>query len=135
MVQNCPNLQLLRGIGAVSSAEGKKAASRAGNYQDAATASLDRDLDNDATAQDDSEGDQANLTVSSCTVEPDGPGCPDQSKNILSFVDKVMPTILWLWPTFMTTCSFDKLSMLSDQALRESNDGWTWSPNHYRHRR
>ena len=57
------------GIGAVSSAEGRKAASRAGNYQDATTALLDRNLDNDATTQDDGED--------------------DQSKNILSSVDKV----------------------------------------------
>jgi len=64
-------LKLLEGIGAVSSAEVKKAASRAGNYQDAATASLDRDLDNDATTQDDSEG-------------------PDQLESILSSIDKVI---------------------------------------------
>jgi hypothetical protein len=54
-------MKLLEGIGAVSSAEGKKAASCAGNYQDAATASLDHDLDNDATTQDDGKGDQVNL--------------------------------------------------------------------------
>jgi hypothetical protein len=52
-------LKLLEGIGAVSSAEGKKAASRAGNYQDAATASLNRDFDNNAATQDDIKADQA----------------------------------------------------------------------------
>ena len=51
-------MKLLEGIGAVSSAEGKKAASRAGNYQDAATASLNRDFDNDAATQDDIEADK-----------------------------------------------------------------------------
>ena len=70
-----PHLKLLEGIGAVSSAEGKKAASRAGNYQDAATASLDRNLDNDATTQDDNS-------------HPVG---PDRSGSILSSVDKVLP--------------------------------------------
>lgn len=65
------DLKLLEGIGAVSSAEVKKAVSRAGNYQDAATASLDRDIDNDATTQDDSEG-------------------PDQLASILSSIDKVL---------------------------------------------
>ena len=70
-----PCLKLLEGIGAVSSAEGKKAASRAGNYQDAATASLDRNLDNDATTQDDNN-------------HPVG---PDRSGSILSSVDKVLP--------------------------------------------
>jgi hypothetical protein len=77
--------KLLEGIGAVSSAEGKKAASRAGNYQDAATASLDHDLDNDATTQDDGEGDHGNQAVAGRTVEP------DQSGNILSSVNKVRP--------------------------------------------
>jgi hypothetical protein len=70
----------------VSSAESRKAASRAGNYQDAATASLDRDLDNDATTQDDSEGDPANHTVSGRAVGP------DRSGNILSSVEKVLLT-------------------------------------------
>jgi hypothetical protein len=69
-------LKLLEGIGAVSSAEGKKAASRAGNYQDAATASLSRDFDNDAATQDDSEADQAR---------------PEQSGSILLSVEKVLP--------------------------------------------
>ena len=69
-------------------AEGKKAASRAGNYQDAATASLDRDIDNDATTQDDGEGDQAvqaNPAASGRAVEP------DHSISILSSVEKVIP--------------------------------------------
>jgi hypothetical protein len=114
------------------SAEGRKAASRAGNYQDAATASLDRDLDNDATTQDDSEGDQAIHAVSGRrAVEP------DRSGNILSSVDKVLPYQPYhsRQLTFMITCSFAKLFALSDQVLRESNDGWIWSPYHYRHRR
>lgn len=76
-------IKLLECIGAVSSAESRKAASRAGNYQDAVTASLDRDLDNDATIQDDNEGDQANHAVSGRAVEP------DRSGNILSSVDKL----------------------------------------------
>ena len=71
-----PDSKLLEGIGAVSSAEGKKAASRAGNYQDAATAPLNRDFDNDAATQDDSEADQAR---------------PDQLGSILLSVEKVQP--------------------------------------------
>ncbi|KAF8240864.1 hypothetical protein L208DRAFT_1230699, partial [Tricholoma matsutake] len=71
-------IKLLKGIGTVLSAEGKKAASHAGNYQDASMASLDCDLDN-------GEGDQANLAVSGHAVDP------DQSKSILSLVDKVLP--------------------------------------------
>jgi hypothetical protein len=66
-------LQLLEGIGAVSSAEGKKAASCAGNYQDAATASLNCDFDNDAATKDDIEADQAR---------------PAQSGSILLSVEK-----------------------------------------------
>jgi hypothetical protein len=72
------NLELLEAIGAISSAEGKKAASRAGNYQDATTASLDRDLDHDATTQDDVEGDPASHAI-----------VPNQSESILSSVAKV----------------------------------------------
>ena len=51
-------------------------------------ASLDRDIDNDATTQDDGEGDQAvqaNLAVSGRAVEP------DHSISILSLVEKVIP--------------------------------------------
>jgi hypothetical protein len=72
-------------------AEAKKAASRAGNYQDAATASLDRDVDNDATTQDDDDEDQNN-----------------QSKNILSSVDKVIPYL-----TCVTCCSFGLTFMIT----------------------
>ena len=92
-----------------------KAASRAGNYQDAATALLDRGHDNDATTQDDGESDPA---TSSHTMMPDSSG------GILSGVNKVK-----LEPhhinglNFLTTCSFVKLSALPDQALSGSNDG------------
>jgi hypothetical protein len=72
MAHSVPVLKLLEGIGAVSRAEGKKAASRAGNYQDTATASLDRSLDNSATTLDDPVG-------------------SDISGDILSSVDKVPP--------------------------------------------
>ena len=105
-------IKLLEGIGAVSSAEGKKAASCAGNYQDAATASLNCDFDNHAATHDDIEAEQAR---------------PGQFGSILLSVEKVLP----YYPhhtrhglTFMLTCSFEKLSVLSDQALRESSDGW-----------
>jgi hypothetical protein len=87
LAYSLPNLKLLKAIGAVSSSEGKKAASRAGNYQDAATASLDRDLDNDATTQDDSEGDQGNQAVSGDSGRA---VVPDRSGSILSSVDKVL---------------------------------------------
>ena len=68
-------MKLLEGIGAVSSAEGKKAASHAGNYQDAVTALLNHDFDNDAATQDDIEADQAR---------------PAQSGSILLSVEKVL---------------------------------------------
>ena len=88
-------------------AEAKKAASRAGNYQDAATASLDHKIDNDTTTQDDGEDDQNS-----------------QSKNILSSVDKVIPYLNCVTcHSFHDNCSFGKSSMPFDQALRESNDG------------
>jgi hypothetical protein len=77
-------LKLLEAIGAISSTESKKAASRAGNYQDAATASLDCNLDNDTTTQDEIEGNEGNQAVSGHTV------VPDRSGSILSSVDKVL---------------------------------------------
>ena len=67
-------MKLLEGIGAVSSAEGKRAASCAGNYQDAATAPLNREFDNDAATQDDIEAEAR----------------PAQSGNILLSVEKVL---------------------------------------------
>jgi hypothetical protein len=94
-------LKLLEGIGVVSSAEGKKAALCAGNYQDTATAPLNHDFNNDAATQDDSKADQAR---------------PDQLGSILLLVEKVLP----YRPhhshrlTFVVTCSFTKLSMLSN---------------------
>jgi len=69
-------LKLLKGIGAISSAEGKKAALCAGNYQDAAIASLNCNFNNDAATQDNIEADQAR---------------PAQSGSILLLVEKVLP--------------------------------------------
>jgi len=74
------HLKLLEGVGAVSSTESKKAASYIGNYQDAATALLGCDPNNNATAQLDSKSD---LAISSCTIVLDCSG------SILSSVDKV----------------------------------------------
>jgi hypothetical protein len=103
-------LKLLEGIGAVSSVEGKKAASCAGNYQDTATAPLNYNFNNDAATQDDSKANQAR---------------PDQLRGILLLVEKVLPYRPHYSHglTFVVTCSFTKLSMLSNRALRESNDG------------
>ena len=95
--------------------EGKKAASCAGNYQDAATALLDRDLDNDTTTWDDGESDPA---TSSHTMMPDSSG------GILPGINKEQ-----LEPhhindlNFLTTCSFVKLSAFPNQALSGSNNG------------
>jgi hypothetical protein len=50
---------LLEGIGAISAAESKKATSRRGNYQDSVTAPIGRTFDDDATAQDDEDEQEA----------------------------------------------------------------------------
>lgn len=117
-------IKLLEGIGAVSSAEGKKAASRSGNYQNAATASLNRDLDDDATTQDDGE--------------------PDPSRNILSSVDKLRKIVRavrsspqrkqrWL---NLVTLSFQEQKITDRRALMLILDVRTrWSSTHQMMRR
>jgi len=50
-------IKLLEGIGAISKAEGKKAAARSGNYQDNVTTPLAREYDNDPKADDDTDED------------------------------------------------------------------------------
>jgi len=69
--------QLLEAIGAVSKSDSQKATSRNGNYQDSATAPLNRAHDDEAAGQDD--GDQ----VGDVTL------APDTSGKILPAVDKV----------------------------------------------
>jgi hypothetical protein len=50
-------VQLLEGIGAISKADGKKAAARGSNYQDNVMIPLVREHDDDATADDEQDGD------------------------------------------------------------------------------
>ncbi|KAF8054682.1 hypothetical protein FPV67DRAFT_1439648, partial [Lyophyllum atratum] len=50
-------LKLLEGIGAISKAERRKAASRSGNYQEEINVPLERETDDDAVAQEDNHED------------------------------------------------------------------------------
>jgi hypothetical protein len=67
--------ELLEGIGAISKAEGKKAAMRSGNYQDNVTTPLAREHDNDATGDDEEDESAAD---------------PDTDANV---ADGVLPAI------------------------------------------
>jgi hypothetical protein len=70
-------IKLLEGIGALSKAEGKKAAARSGNYQDNVTAPLAREHDTDAMADD----------------ETDGAAAAGDQDNDTDAVDGVLPAI------------------------------------------
>ena len=69
-------MQLLEGIGAISTTESKKAMSRSRNYQDSVTAPLNRMFDDDAVGRDnEDEQDEVSLEL-------------DRSRSILSAVEK-----------------------------------------------
>ncbi|KAK0234626.1 hypothetical protein EDD85DRAFT_955454 [Armillaria nabsnona] len=54
-------LKLLEGIGAISKKQAKKASSRSSNYQDSATAPVDRSNDDEAAIQDEPEDNEADF--------------------------------------------------------------------------
>jgi len=58
-------LQLLEAIGTISNAERKKATSHSGNYQDNATAPVDRQFDDEAVQQEEDEDEDESSTLPS----------------------------------------------------------------------
>ena len=73
--------QLLEGIGAISKKQAKKASSKSSNYQDSATAPVDRSNDDEAAVQDEPEDDEVDFES-------------NLSFNIFSGVDKVCELLL-----------------------------------------
>lgn len=73
--------QLLEGIGAISEAEGKKATSRGGNYQDSATTPLSRQFDDIAAVQGDEDEQEGLLLEVNC------------ASDIVPAVEKVSATV------------------------------------------
>lgn len=81
--------QLLKAIGVISKNDAKKANGQTSNYQDAATAPLDRSYDIEAALQDDDEsGDEVDGDIFP------GASLSDLSDDIFSSVDKVLLNLL-----------------------------------------
>jgi hypothetical protein len=92
-------IQLLEGVGAISTAEGKKARSRSGNYQDAILDPLkpSPEVDSDNVGRYDEDG------------------VDDNPNTILSAVEKASG-IFRLYLPLIFLCSFEGLSVQYDQA-------------------
>src|SRR5713226_2661106 len=96
-------VQLLEGIGAISSAKSKKVMSWSGNYQDSITAPLGCMHDDDVVGSDDEDEQE-----DTCEL--------DRGGSILSAVKKVGAIISTSDDLLILFCSFERLSAPYDQA-------------------